>query len=55
MVGMSIWGRRVDNWFDRKVGTAGMSKGERDVAAFRAIGIALLLVAVVVLLALATS
>lgn len=55
MDGMSIWGRRVDNWFDRKTGTADMNAGERDAAAFRTIGIVALLVVVVVVLAIATS
>lgn len=44
---MSIWGKRVDAWFDRKTGLADMSPADREAGAWRLVAI----LAVVVVLA----
>lgn len=43
---MSIWGKKVDDWFDRKTGASGLSSQDRERNAIRMVLIVALLVVV---------
>jgi hypothetical protein len=46
MLSVSIWGKRVDGWFDQKTNRAGLGAGDRERNAWRLVAALALLVVV---------